>query len=54
MNKIYSTRTSFVIDVMNRCCLSSKKILDVGFIGGYEEAAVYYNIVDNFELAIIG
>ena len=34
---------------MNRCCLSSKKILDVGFIGGYEEAAVHYNIVDDLK-----
>lgn len=47
MNKIYPTRASFVIDIMSRCNPPSKKILDVGFIGGYKEAAVHYNIVDN-------
>lgn len=49
MNKIYNTRTSFVIDMMNQCNRPSKKILDVGFIGDYEEAAVHYNIVDNLK-----
>ncbi len=48
MNKIYNTRTSFVIDVMNKCNFPSKKILDVGFIGGYEEA-VHYNIVESLK-----
>ena len=43
MSKIYHTRTSFVIDTMNRYNLSSRKILDVGFIGDYEEAAVHCN-----------
>ncbi len=47
MNKIYHTRTSFVTDILNRCQLPSKKVLDVGFIGGYEEAAIHYEIVDN-------
>jgi len=35
MNKIYDTRTSFVIDVLNKYHLPAKKILDVGFIGDY-------------------
>jgi len=47
MNKIYHSRTSFVVDILNQCNLPSKKILDVGFIGDYEEAAVHYNIVNN-------
>lgn len=50
MNNIYDTRTSFVIDVLNKCHLPAKKILDVGFIGDYkEEAAVHYNIVDHLK-----
>lgn len=51
MNKIYFTRTSFVIDILNQCNLPSKKILDVGFIGAYEEAAVHYSIIDNLKEA---
>ena len=49
VSKIYNTRTSFVIDVLNRRNLLSKKILDVGFIGEHEEALVHYNIVDNLK-----
>lgn len=49
VSKIYNTRTSFVIDVLNRRNLPSKNILDVGFIGEHEEALVHYNIVDNLK-----
>jgi len=49
MNKIYHTRSSFVIDILNKRSPYPKKILDVGFIGDYEEATVHYNIVENLK-----
>ena len=48
MGKIYHTRTSFVLDMMRQSgTLNGKTVLDVGFIGGYQEATVHYNIVDS-------
>jgi SAM-dependent methyltransferase len=49
MNKIYHSRTAFVIDILNKCSLPSKKVLDVGFIGDCEEATVHYTILDNLK-----
>jgi len=50
MKKIYKTRLSFVIDKLNEStALDRRKILDVGFIGDYEEAVVHYKIVDSLE-----
>jgi len=47
MGKVYETRTSFVLDTLSRSgTLSGKTVLDVGFIGGYQEATVHYNIVE--------
>ena len=48
MGKVYHTRTSFVLDMMRQSgTLNGKTVLDVGFIGGYQEATVHYNIVDS-------
>ena len=48
MGKVYKTRTSFVVDMLNRSdTLNGKTILNAGFIGDYQEAKVHYNIVDS-------
>ncbi len=48
MGKVYETRTSFVLDTLSGSgTLRGKTVLDVGFIGGYQEATVHYNIVDS-------
>ena len=48
MSNIYPTRTSFVLDMMRQSgTLKGKTVLDVGFIGGYQEATVHYSIVDS-------
>ena len=48
MGKVYQTRTSFVLEMLRQSgTLKGTSILDVGFIGGYQEATVHYNIVDS-------
>ena len=48
MGKVYHSRTSFVLDMMRQSgTLNGKTVLDAGFIGGYQEATVHYNIVDS-------
>ncbi len=50
MGKVYETRTSFVLDTLSGSgTLRGKTVLDVGFIGGYQEATVHYNIVDGLD-----
>lgn len=47
MKKTYTTRSSFVLDMLKQKEVpNGKKMLDVGFIGGYAEASVHYQIVD--------
>ena len=47
MGKVYRTRTSFVLETLSRSgTLNGKTVLDVGFIGEYQEAAVHYSIID--------
>lgn len=45
--KNYTTRTSFVLDILSQSDISSRKILDVGFVGEYQEATVHYNMIDH-------
>lgn len=44
--KIYNSRTQFVLEAINQDMPLQRNVLDVGFIGDYEEAEVHYNIVD--------